>query len=59
VISAVGLLWAASARRAACPRERGKRRQKRALCIVAVTFFLLAAYIALEAIGALVERENH
>jgi cation diffusion facilitator family transporter len=58
VISAVGLLWRL---RKAGPHadpveEHGAER--RALFIVALTFFLLAAYIAYEAVAALLAREE-
>ena len=38
-------------------REEAERRERRALRIVGVTFFLLAAYVTLEAIRTLVRRE--
>ena len=58
VISAVALLW--RLRRAgpeASAEERGAA-EKRALYLVAATFFLLAAYITYEAIGALLSGEG-
>ncbi len=58
VISAVALLW--RLRRAgpdASAEERGTA-EKRALYLVAATFFLLAAYITFESVGALVAREG-
>jgi cation diffusion facilitator family transporter len=58
VISAVALLW--RLRKAgphASAEERGAAEQ-RALYLVAATFFLLAAYIAYEAVGALLSREG-
>ncbi|MQA15737.1 MAG: hypothetical protein GEV09_16730 [Pseudonocardiaceae bacterium] len=58
VISAVGLLWRL---RAAGPNaEVGEETaaEKRALYVVAATFFLLAAYITYDAVGALVRREE-
>ena len=58
VISAVALLW--RLRKAgphASAEERGAAEQ-RALYLVAATFFLLAAYITYEAIGALLSREG-
>jgi cation diffusion facilitator family transporter len=58
VISAVALLW--RLRKAgphASAAERGAAEQ-RALYLVAATFFLLAAYITYEAIGALLSREG-
>ncbi|MBD0293070.1 MAG: cation transporter [Jiangellaceae bacterium] len=57
VVSAVALLW--RLRRAgphADVAEEGAT-EKRALFIVAATFFLLAAYISFEAVGSLLERE--
>jgi cation diffusion facilitator family transporter len=58
VISAVGLLWRlrTAGPDATVAEESGAER--RALYIVAATFFLLAAYIAFEAISALVGREE-
>ena len=58
VISAVALLW--RLRRAgpeASAEERGAA-EKRALYLVAATFFLLAAYITYEAVGALLSGEG-
>jgi len=58
VISAVALLW--RLRKAgphASAEERGAAERK-ALYLVAVTFFLLAAYITYEAVGALLSREG-
>ena len=58
VISAIGLLW--RLRRAGPDAEAAEETaaEKRALHVVAATFFLLAAYIAYEAIGALVNQEE-
>jgi divalent metal cation (Fe/Co/Zn/Cd) transporter len=58
VISAVGLLW--RLRKAGPDAETAEETaaEKRALYVVAGTFFLLAAYIAYEAVGALLEREE-
>ena len=58
VISAVGLLW--RLRKAGPDAEVTEQHvaEKRALYIVAATFFLLAAYITFEAVGALIEREE-
>jgi cation diffusion facilitator family transporter len=58
VISALGLLWRlrTAGPDATVAEESGAER--RALYIVAATFFLLAAYIAFEAISALVGREE-
>jgi cation diffusion facilitator family transporter len=58
VISAVALLW--RMRKAgpyASAEERGNA-ERRALYLVAATFFLLAAYITYEAVGALLSREG-
>jgi cation diffusion facilitator family transporter len=58
VISAVALLW--RLRKAgpyASAEERGNA-ERRALYLVAATFFLLAAYITYEAVGALLSREG-
>src|SRR5215207_5038812 len=56
VISAVGLLW--RLRRAGPHAEVAEESaaERRALYVVAATFFLLAAYITYEAIGSLLER---
>lgn len=58
VISAVGLLW--RLRKAGPDAEVSEESaaEKRALHIVAATFFLLAAYITYEAIDSLIEREE-
>jgi cation diffusion facilitator family transporter len=58
VISAIALLW--RLRKAgpnASAEERGEA-ERRALYLVAATFFLLAAYIAYEAAGALLSGEG-
>jgi cation diffusion facilitator family transporter len=58
VISAVALLW--RMRKAgpyASAEERGNA-ERRALYLVAATFFLLATYITYEAVGALLSREG-
>ena len=58
VISAVGLLW--RLRKAgpdATVREEGAA-EKRALYVVAITFFLLAIYITWEAVNSLISREQ-
>ena len=58
VISAVALLW--RLRKAgphASAEERGAAERK-ALYLVSATFFLLAAYISYEAVGALLSREG-
>lgn len=58
VISAIALLW--RLRKAgpnASAEERGEA-ERRSLYLVAATFFLLAAYIAYEAVGALLSGEG-
>jgi divalent metal cation (Fe/Co/Zn/Cd) transporter len=58
VVSAVALLW--RLRKAgphASVEERGGA-ERRALYLVAATFFLLAAYVAFEAVGALLSGEG-
>jgi cation diffusion facilitator family transporter len=58
VISAVALLWRfRKAGPNASAEERGDA-ERRALYLVAATFFLLAAYISYEAVGALLSREG-
>jgi cation diffusion facilitator family transporter len=58
VISAVALLWRlCKAGPHASAEERGAA-ERRALYLVAATFFLLAAYITYEAVGALLSREG-
>ena len=58
VISAVALLWRLrEAGPDASAEERGAA-EKRALYLVAATFFLLAAYITYESIGALLSGEG-
>jgi cation diffusion facilitator family transporter len=58
VISAVALLWRLrEAGPEASAEERGSA-EKRALYLVAATFFLLAAYITYEAVGALLSGEG-
>jgi cation diffusion facilitator family transporter len=58
VISAVGLLWRLrSAGPHATVSEEGAA-EKRALYVVAITFFLLAIYITWEAVTSLINREE-
>ena len=58
VISAVALLWRLrKAGPSASAKERGDA-ERRALYLVAATFFLLAAYIGYEAAGALLSGEG-
>jgi divalent metal cation (Fe/Co/Zn/Cd) transporter len=58
VISAVGLLW--RLRRAGPNAEVGEESEaeKRALYVVAITFFLLAAYLSWEAVSGLIAAEE-
>jgi divalent metal cation (Fe/Co/Zn/Cd) transporter len=58
VISAVGLLWRLKRAGPDADVAEEQEAERRALFIVALTFFLLAAYIAYEGIGALVSREE-
>jgi cation diffusion facilitator family transporter len=58
VISAVALLWRLYRAGPDASAEEHGAAEKRALYLVAATFFLLAAYITYEAIGALVSREG-
>lgn len=58
VISAIGLLW--RLRKAGPHAEVGEETaaERRALFVVAATFFLLAAYITYDAVTALIQREE-
>ena len=58
VISAVGLLWRLRKAGPHAPVAEESAAEKRALYIVAITFFLLAAYISFEAVSSLVQREE-
>ncbi len=58
VISAVALLWRLLKAGPEASAEEHGAAEKRALYLVAATFFLLAAYIAYEAVGALLTREG-
>jgi len=58
VISAVGLLWRLRTAGPHAEVAEESAAEKRALHIVAATFFLLAAYITYEAIGSLLGREE-
>jgi divalent metal cation (Fe/Co/Zn/Cd) transporter len=58
VISAVGLLWRLRKAGPHAPVSEESDAEKRALYVVAATFFLLAGYIAYDAISALVQRET-
>jgi cation diffusion facilitator family transporter len=58
VISAVVLLWRLYRAGPNASSEEHGAAEKRALYLVGVTFFLLAAYIAYEAVGALIVQER-
>ncbi len=58
VISAVALLWRLYKAGPDASAEEHGAAEKKALYLVAATFFLLAAYIAYEAIGALLSGEG-
>jgi divalent metal cation (Fe/Co/Zn/Cd) transporter len=57
VISAVGLLWRLRKAGPTATVQEESTAERRALYIVAATFFLLAAYISYEAISALTGRK--
>lgn len=58
VISAVALLWRLLKAGPEASAEEHGAAERRALYLVAATFFLLSAYIAYEAAGALLSREG-
>ena len=58
VISAVALLWRLLKAGPKASVEETGAAEKRALYLVAATFFLLSAYITFEAVGALLAREG-
>ncbi len=58
VLSAVALLWRLRRAGADADAETEEHAERRALYLVAATFFLLAAYIAYEAVGALIDGEG-
>jgi divalent metal cation (Fe/Co/Zn/Cd) transporter len=58
VISALGLLWRLRTAGPTATVAEESAAERRALYVVAATFFLLAAYIAVEAGSALLEREE-
>lgn len=58
VISAVGLLWRLRAAGPHAEVAEESAAERRALFVVAATFFLLAAYIVYDAVGSLIEREE-
>jgi divalent metal cation (Fe/Co/Zn/Cd) transporter len=57
VISAIGLLWRLRKAGPTATVQEESAAERRALYLVAATFFLLAAYISLQAITALAGRE--
>ncbi len=58
VISAIGLLWRLRTAGPHADVAEESAAEKRALFIVAATFFLLAAYITVEAVGSLLNAEE-
>jgi cation diffusion facilitator family transporter len=58
VISAVALLWRLRKAGPYASAEERDNAERRALYLVAATFFLLATYITYEAVGALLSREG-
>jgi divalent metal cation (Fe/Co/Zn/Cd) transporter len=58
VISAVGLLWRLRKAGPHAPASEEGVAEKRALYVVAITFFLLAIYITWEALKSLISREE-
>jgi cation diffusion facilitator family transporter len=58
VISAVALLWRLRKAGPYASAEERDNAERRALYLVAATFFLLAAYITYEAVGALLSRKG-
>ena len=58
VISAVALLWRLLKAGPKASAEETGAAERRALYLVAATFFLLSAYITYEAVGALLTREG-
>jgi hypothetical protein len=57
VISAVGLLWRLRKAGPHAPVSEESAAEKRALYVVAITFFLLAIYITWEAVKSLISQE--
>lgn len=58
VVAATALLWRFRKADASATEDEHGRAETRALYIVSLTFFLLAAYIGFEAVSALVRREE-
>jgi divalent metal cation (Fe/Co/Zn/Cd) transporter len=58
VISAVGLLWRLRKAGPHAPVTEESEAERRALYVVAATFFLLAAYIGYDAVSTLIQREE-
>ncbi len=57
MVSAVGLLWRLRKAGPHAPIEQDSAAEKRALYVVAITFFLLAAYITYEGISRLLRHQ--
>jgi divalent metal cation (Fe/Co/Zn/Cd) transporter len=58
VITAVGLLWRLRKAGPHAPVTEESEAKRRALYVVAATFFLVAAYIGYDAVSALIQREE-
>jgi cation diffusion facilitator family transporter len=58
VISALGLLWRLRKAGPKATVQEESAAERRALYVVAATFFLLAAYITVEAVNSLLDREG-
>lgn len=58
VVAAGAVLWRFRSARADATAELHERAERRALYVVSATFFLLAAFITLEALSGLAEREG-
>jgi len=57
-MSALGLLWRLREAGPHAPVAEESAAEKRALYVVSITFFLLAAYISIEAVSSLLQREE-
>jgi divalent metal cation (Fe/Co/Zn/Cd) transporter len=58
VVSAVGLLWRLRKAGPDAPVSEESNAEKRALYVVAATFFLLAGYITYESVTSLIRHEE-
>ncbi len=58
VVSAVGLLWRLRKAGPDAPVSKEREAEKRALYVVAATFFLLAGYITYESVTSLIRHEE-